>query len=1031
MEKRAILPISNQVFSKLNQIQQRYSDLRYEKLCEVPMQYTELKDIHYRQAPLGEPGVEFADAPKGTKWGGDWITAWFCGSFTVPAAAAGRKLFVRANTDGESLFIANGEYKGVFDVNHPVRLVTLCAREGEKIDLAFEAYSGHFCPNCMPTDAPTYVQDKCKTFGGTELLLEREDVSEFVYDFMTLRMLLTAMDPNSLRRNVILRELVKVYNIVDMYPDEKGEASWRPKLRQADAILKEQLSKKNGDTMPYMGIVGHSHMDTAWLWPSRETWRKCARTFSSALSLMDEYPEFIFVQSSPAQTEKIKDLYPSIFEGIQKRAAEGRYESNGGMWVEPDCNIPSGEALARQLIMAQKYTMKWFGYKANTLWMPDVFGYSGSLPQLLQLADMPYFCTTKIAWNDTTRHPYDTFTWKGIDGTSVLSHFNIIHCWPSPDTFIGTWNNLKNKDNQDRRLVSYGYGDGGGGPMAEMIEVARRCADLEGCPTSSHTTVGAFMDSLAEREEPFPVWSGELYLECHRGTLTSISAIKKNNRRAEFALRAAELAGVIAEMKTGAAYPADRLEEMWKTLLMNQFHDILPGSSIKEVNDQAIAEVGEVIQGADAITKGALTELSSPCEDSLSLFNTLSWPREGEIVLESAPEGMVPADGSCCQRIEGIDGKSRLAICGPSVPGMGAADIALRKGDAAFASPFVCSGSVVETPFATVTFDDNGAICSFIDKPSGRELVPEGGLLNSFMSGEDVPEAWDNWNIDVDQANKMSPDYSLISSETVADGPLQLRIRNRWKVAGASYIDQDIVFHSATPRVDFDTRVDWHEKHTLLKASFDLDILCDNSRSEIQYGFAERPTHKNQLDDVARFEVCNHKWSDLSETGFGCALINDCKYGLSAEEKNLSLTLLKSGTHPDPRGDNGEHFFRYALLPHGAFSAESVIRPAYEFNEAPVETPGVRAEAAGLLSVSKPNVIVEAVKKTEDGSGITVRMYEAEKTGVCCDLECGFDFASASITNLLEEELEPAAADGRTVHLSFRPFEIKTLVFRL
>ncbi|MBQ9358969.1 MAG: alpha-mannosidase, partial [Abditibacteriota bacterium] len=409
MEKRAILPISNQVFSKLSQIQQRYSDLRYEKLCEVPMQYTELKDVHYRQAPLGEPGVEFRDAPKGTKWGGDWITAWFCGSVTVPAAADGRKLFVRANTDGETLFIANGEYKGVFDANHPVRLVTLSAREGDRIDLAFEAYSGHFCPNCMPTDSPTYVEDKCKTFGGTELLLEREDVSEFVYDFMTLRMLLTAMDPNSLRRNVILRELVKVYNIVDMYPGEKGEASWRPKLREADAILKELLSKKNGETMPYMGIVGHSHMDTAWLWPLRETWRKCARTFSSALSLMDEYPEFTFVQSSPAQTEKIKELYPSIFEGIQKRVAEGRYEPNGGMWVEPDCNIPSGEALARQLIMAQKYTMKWFGYKANTLWMPDVFGYSGTLPQLLRLADMPYFCTTKIAWNDTTRHPYDTF----------------------------------------------------------------------------------------------------------------------------------------------------------------------------------------------------------------------------------------------------------------------------------------------------------------------------------------------------------------------------------------------------------------------------------------------------------------------------------------------------------------------------------------------------------------------------------------------------------------------------------------------
>ncbi|MBP5274473.1 MAG: alpha-mannosidase, partial [Abditibacteriota bacterium] len=851
----------------------------------------------------------------------------------------------------------------------------------------------------------------------------------------TLRLLLTSMDANSLRRNVILRDLVKVYNTVDMYPLETGEASWRPKLQEADKILKELLSKKNGETMPYMGIIGHSHMDTAWLWPLRETWRKCARTFSSALSLMDEYPEFRFIQSSPAQTEKIKELYPSIFEGIKKRVAEGRYEPNGGMWVEPDCNIPSGEALARQLIMAQKHTQKWFGYKADTLWMPDVFGYSGTLPQLLQLADMPYFCTTKIAWNDTTRHPYDTFVWKGIDGTGVLSHFNLIHCWPSPDTFIGAWNNLKNKDNQDRRLISYGYGDGGGGPMAEMIEVARRCGDLEGCPRSEHTTVKAFMDSIATRKEPLPIWCGELYLECHRGTLTSISAIKKGNRRAEFALRRAELACVINGLKTGAAYPAEELEALWKTLLVNQFHDILPGSSIQEVNELAVKEFADIISKAGSVAEKNVREAYALTEkeDTVTLFNTLGWERSGEMVLRSAPEGAAPGRDICSQWIKNVDGEPLLAVCGVTIPSMGSASLKLEKGCREFASPFTVTENTVETPFAKVTFDSRKTICSFIDKASGRELVPSGGRMNCFRVGEDVPEAWDNWNIDVDQENKMREDYRLTGSEIAADGPLQLRIRNRYALSGNSFILQDVVFHSTTPRVDFETKLDWHEKHKLLKAGFDMDILCDNSKSEIQYGFAERPVHKNQLDDVARFEVCNHKWSDLSETGFGCALLNDCKYGLSAEEKNLSLTLIKSGTHPDTRAEEGVHYFNYALLPHnGGFSAESVVRPAYEFNEAPAEfSAETGSDPGSLLSVDKANVIIEAVKKTEDGSGITVRMYEAEKTGTGAVLSTGFDFADASETNLLEEEIKPAVCGNRSVKLYFRPFEIKTLVFRL
>lgn len=1026
------------IIGKLDQIEQRYANLRFEKVQDTDAKFIETTE-HFRQAPLDDAGMTWNQAPAGTKWGGNWVSAWFVADVELPAACDGKKVFVRGNTGGETLVVVNGQYKGVMDENHPVVMMNGTGKLGDKFQIALEAYSGHYMPGCMPPDEGKMPEPKSKSFGGIEICIEREDISAFVYDLGVLRHLMRALDDNSLRKNTIIRELAKVYSLVDMIPAETGEASWRPKLTVARKIMKPLLDAKNGDTAPWFGIIGHSHMDTAWLWPLTETWRKCARTFSSVLNLMEQYPEFIFIQSSPCQTDMIRKLYPSIFEEMKVKAAEGRWEPNGGMWVEPDCNIPSGEALVRQVLVAQNATREWFGYTADTLWMPDVFGYSAALPQILQKSGIEFFCTTKIAWNDTTRFPYDTFVWKGIDGTSVISHYNFLHCWPDPETLTANWNWVQHKDVQDRRLCSYGFGDGGGGPMMEMIEVARRTVNLEGSPRADHTTVSKFMQGVRDELLPnLPIWAGELYLEAHRGTLTSIGAIKRGNRKAEIALRDAELLNTYA-MLNGKDYPHEEFLEIWKSLLTNQFHDILPGSSIAEVNDLAIETFHKCIDDADDLGITAAESLagSSEAVDSKALVvNTLSWDLGGEIIINDITDGMIPADDKLTsQWITDVSGNKKLEVSGLNIPALGAIVVDLKEGSIpSCGSAFTVGCDTVETPFAVITFDNNGCISSFIDKTSGRDIVLPGGALNKFILGEDVPESWDNWDIDPDQKTKMRADFSLISREISEEGPLQLRMKSRYRIGANSTMMQDMVFHAGTAQVDFETQLSWGEKHHLFKTEFPFDVLSDFARHEIQYGHAERPTHTNLPQDRARFEVCAHKWSDLSENGFGVALLNDCKYGIGVEGSTFRLTLIKSGTHPDPRGDAGEHFFTYSLLPHASgFSVESVVRPAYELNIPTLTFPASADTKSfdGFLSVDAANVIVECIKAADNGDGIIVRLYEAGKTGCSTKISFNKPVEYVEETNLLEEKIVEIDIDDNSVSLFIKPFEIKTLRCRM
>ncbi|MCK4541366.1 MAG: alpha-mannosidase, partial [Spirochaetales bacterium] len=979
------------LYSTLKAIQDVYTELIFYPVCNVPMKYIETKE-HYRNLPADIGEQEWKPAEKGTRWGGDWGSAWFKGKVVLPESCEGKKVFACALTGGkETLFLADGVYRGLFNTkfnedggangSHLVVMMTGSGVAGKTYKLAFEAYAGHPCVGTAPHegkeksayDPETYR----RTFDSIQILLRRDDVKDFVFDLKVLLDLAEALDEHSLRKNKIISELTEVFAIVDQCPKHEPEEIWREKLKESRKIMAALLSERNSSTVPLFGLTGHSHMDTAWLWTLDETTRKCARTFSSVLNLMEQYGEFIFLQSSPYQAELMREEYPEIFDRIKKMVKAGRWEPNGGMWIEADCNIPSGESFIRQFLLGQHAIREMFNTTSDVFWLPDTFGYSAALPQIMKGCGIESFCTTKLSWNDTTRFPYDTFIWKGIDGSAVLSHFTRIDGWPDPKALTDQWQSIQHKDVQDRRYCPYGYGDGGGGPQYEMIEVARRVKNLEGCPVAEHQTISAFMKKLKEESPNLPIWTGELYLELHRGALTSMGNIKRGNRKLEFALRDAEFLWSLAHLQK-KVYPSEEIQKNWKILLLNQFHDILPGTSIPEVHDRAIDELDTGIEDTDRLSREALAAIlsgSTGSRKSMLIVNSLSWERSGNISLTGVPTNMAPADPEIVyQIIEAPDGKEKLIINGLSIPALGAEKIVLENkekdegGELPKDFHFRYDGMNLETPRAYIKFDEAGRIISFIDKESGREIVRKGEALNTFWCGEDVPVSYDNWDIDRDQCLKMEEETRLIEKKVIAAGPLQLRIRSVYKIGLHSTLKQDMVFHAGTPKIDFETVVDWKEKHRLLKVSFNVNLLSDRARHEIQYGHVERNTHGNLLTDRAQFEVCNHKWTDISESRFGVALLNDCKYGISVNDSDIRLTLLKSGTHPDPRGDEGIHYFTYALLPHkGSFSVESVVRPAYELNVEPIVhiVNGNIGPFGSLLSISESNVIVESIKKAD------------------------------------------------------------------
>jgi len=1024
----------------------------------------------YRSPP---ENVEWRKIEAPAPWGKEWTCFWFRAKYRAPSAGDltnGGGLFLSVTPNADSFAFIDGKPAGAFNMYHnKIRIDA----DGKDHILHVESYSGHFYGGCGPFEGPSVIINIGKTisdfpnmFEGGALLERIPVIHSLFYDICALFETAKIADENSLRKAKILRGLSEALAGISFnaHGDELEKQA-----AVASRMLAPLLALKNSASTPAVHLIGHAHIDHAWLWHIDETERKVGRTFANMLRFIKEYPEFIFIQSQPCQLEIVKNEYPEVFADIQEAYKNGNWEPNGGMWIEADCNVTSGESLVRQFLVGKKINRELLGYEADTLWLPDVFGYAAALPQILDGCRIKYFVTSKINWNDTTRFPYETFIWRGIDGTGVKTHF-LSTRGPGagyngrvvPEELAAVWNSVQHKELQSACVKSIGEGDGGGGTLRADLEMARRLGDLEGAPRSAWKTVSAALGEIfAENAEGYlPEWRGELYLELHRGTYTTQSRTKRNNRLLEFALRKAEFLCAFAALENGLGsggdkYPREALLDCWKRTLTYQFHDIIPGSSIGRVYTEAeedsskiLAQLAEISNEAKSCLIGVNNGESGsdlPGQMDVFVFNDLSWERKSCVRIHEEMAGAATAlqgpndETYPIQRYTDIDGNGR-AVYTPKTPSLGWTRYTTIAGNFDGKSPFVWQDNILETPLYKMTLDTAGRITSMFDKRQNREMVAPGGAFNAIITAEDVPVFWDAWDIDADWTKHIKQETRLISMEVVADGPVCFRLRLFYKIGDAcSWLVQDMVCYADDPRIDFETKVFWQEKWRLLKVEFDTVVDTPRVRCEVQYGHIWRNTHRNLMQDRAMFEICAHKWISLEEEGGGIALLNDCKYGHDVEGGRMRLSLLRSPIAPDPKADQGMHYFTYSILPFvGSFGNSGVIRSAYELNSpatAIVGTCGISGGTAkkSLCTVDGNAIIVECIKVPENGNcgELILRLYESLGGKCRTALRFARELRYAAETDMLEDNPKALSIQGGTLELEFRPFEIKTVRVQL
>ena len=977
----------------------------------------------------------------GTVWGEDpWQD--FEVLLHVPAAPEGRKNYLYLTTGREGQWDAcnpqfearvNGRVMQAFDVNH-----TRMPLEGSGDILV--KLKGYCCGSELKSPRP---------FVSAELRQINTELEQLSYDMRVPFEAATLLPAGEREREVALRTISDAVDLLDLRVPHSKE--FDESIAKARRYMQENYyAKREGMTpIAIADSIGHTHIDVAWLWDIEQSRHKAIRSFSTVCDLMDRYPEYRFMSSQPILYEFVKEDEPELYERIKARVAEGRWEVEGGMWVEADCNISGGEALARQFLYGQRFFSEEFGKRCKVLWLPDVFGYSAALPQLMKLCGIDYFMTTKISWNEYNKMPYDTFSWKGIDGTQVLTHFSPVRDYYStnigeghhrhsdiyttytsimnPSEIAGGWKRFMQKGLDDHFLVLYGYGDGGGGTTDAMIERARRMSvPMPLTPVVQQEFALPFFEKLSQRvwnDAALPVWSGELYLEYHRGTYTSQARNKKFNRRAESALRRAELRCLqsgIRDKKT--------LDEVWHDVLTLQFHDILPGSSIHKVYEDSDKMYAQCFEKLDGIDKQAEKALLEECEDSICVFNDLDFERSdfisfkspksvGSIVDESGTNYMVYQRGEDCMAY--VEGLQPLAANN------------FRLSEAAFGRVrLTVDRQGFDTPYYSGKFDEAMRIVSLYDKRAGRELCTEGKTLNRLVCYECKPHNYDAWDINIYCQRKFWEIDKVVDVQPIGNGLLFSGLRVTWDYMDST-ITQDIVFYADSPRIDFKTQANWVEQTYVVKAHFPLDVFHNDIRCDIQYGNVSRPTCKNTSWDVARFEICAHKWVDISEADYGVALLNNCKYGHGATDDEISLTLIKTSHYPDESGDVGEHSFSYALYPHmGDWREGDVIHEAYKFNIPAKAITGAKAkDSSSFVMLEGKGAVIEALKPAEDGEGAVIRLYECFGGRRNIKLRPGFEFERACIVNVLEEEQESLPVTDGTLELSLKPYQILSIKF--
>ncbi|HWC79957.1 MAG TPA: glycoside hydrolase family 38 C-terminal domain-containing protein [Pseudonocardiaceae bacterium] len=974
--------------------------------------------VHARTAPLdiaawqapGEPvpvaeglAAQHKPVAVGDAWGPPWGTTWFRISGEVPPEFAGQRVeaVVDLGFDGAgSGFQAEAlayrpdgtAIKGVNPFNAWVPIADPAAG-GEPVLLHLEAASNpvvehEYRPTPMGDvrtagDAPLYRIQR------VELAVLDTEVYELVRDLEVLGELMAELDLGSPRRWEILRAIERALDAVDLHDVSATAAAGR-------AELVDVLSRKASASAHRLSAVGHAHIDSAWLWPLRETVRKVARTAANVTALMDEHPEFVFAMSQAQQLAWIKEFRPEVFARVVEKIKAGQFVPVGGMWVESDTNMPGGEALARQFSHGKRFYLDEFGIETEEVWLPDSFGYSGALPQLVALSRSRWFLTQKISWNQTNQFPHHTFWWEGIDGTRVFTHF------PPVDTYNAQFSgremahasrNFRDKGAATRSLVPFGWGDGGGGPTREMLSRAARLADLEGSPTVDIEPPAEFFRKAQADYPNAPVWAGELYLEFHRGTYTSQAKTKQGNRRSEHLLREAELWAATAAVRTGVDYPYAQLDRVWKTVLLHQFHDILPGSSIAWVHREAADTYAAVAQ--------ELTELIEQTQKTLAGKGNLP------LTFNAAPHATagVPALGASTAQSAG--------------------DVPPRQQD---------ENLLLDNGIIRVTIDPRGLFTSVYDLVADREVVPEGAVGNLPQLHPDFPNQYDAWDVESFYRNTVT-DLTQADERTV-DGDA-VRIRRNF---GESTMTQWIRLAQDSQAVRIDTEVDWREKEKFLKLAFPLDLHSLAAAAETQFGHVSRPTHHNTSWDAAKFEICAHRWVRVAEPDYGVALVNDATYGHDVSRTarpgggtatTLRASLLRAPRYPDPETDQGVHRFAHALVL-GA-SVTDAVRQGYRINLPARVLPGA-APIRPLVSVAHPGVVVESVKLADDRSGdVVVRIYESLGGRAVSTVRADFPATAVTRTDLLERPLPGTAEEplaDNEIQLRLRPFEIVTLRYR-
>ncbi|NYE03488.1 alpha-mannosidase [Bacillus niacini] len=845
----------------------------------------------------------------------------------------------------------------------------------------------------------------------------------------------------NLEKYKMITELTEVYHkILFEKPEALTNPSW---VAEIEDDLKIKLADIAGSSQGQMLMVGQSHIDLAWLWPMKEAVRKCSRTFSTMSTLLDENPNFTYAQSQPQAYAFVKEHYPEIYQRVKKHIADGRWEVVGGMWVEPDLNMPSGESLVRQLLYGMKFYKDEFGVQPKIEWLPDTFGYCASLPQLLKKAGLDYFMTTKMNWNDTNPFPYDLFYWEGIDGTRVLSYLNHgLNEYTHPKEIENHWNHFKQKKDYPKQMLLYGHGDGGGGVTQEMIDYLDRSSSLPGLPAVVNSTAHEFFDGIRQADPHLPTWVGDLYLELHRGTYTTHARNKKWNRKAEVLYREVEVWSSIASSFTGIS-PLPSLEEGWKLLLLNQFHDIIPGTSTPEVYLKSEVDYNEIFELGEKVKRDALRSLERQIKtvgegDPLLLFNSLSWKRSETVRLvgglELAGKVAVNQDGEILSTdILPLDhGQLELSFYVPDIPEMGYTTVWLKNRE----NPLIHNqdefGHEWETAFYLVNWNEKGEISRLYDKLAQRDVLCNGGAANQLQLFHDRPLYWDAWDIDP-KFEDQPAETAVLLEKGIQKGETKDVIRFKWQLA-ESVIEQDMILYHQSKRIDFQTKVDWQERHKLLKVAFPVEVVSHKATYEIPFGSVERATHTNTSWEKAQFEVCGHRFADLSEAGYGVSLLNDCKYGYDVKKNVLRLSLLRAPKWPDPGADLGHHEFTYSLFPHeGDFREAEVVKRGYELNH-PVVVVSTSSHKGNLpssnsfIATRSKHVILDTVKTSEDGTGLTLRMYESSGGREEIQINLAKSVHSAAETNLLEERQAVIPMQGSKLFLHLKPFEVKTIV---